>query len=77
MVTLTSIRHSLIELEAEILALEETDVDRATWGRFLDTLKTLFTQAQNYHRKGKVQEARLTLNSAFRLLERAKEKLAE
>ena len=65
----------LVELGAEIIELEEAIPDRATWDRFLDTLKKPFTEAQDYHREGNVQEARLTLNSAFMLVERAKSEL--
>ena len=67
----------LVELEAKIVELEEAIPDRATWEHFLDTLKTLFGEAQDYHRKGDVQEARLTLNSALRLVERAKRELGK
>ena len=70
MVTMNSISQPLVELGAEIVELEEAIPDRATWDRFLDTLKKPFTEAQDYHREGNVQEARLTLNSAFRLVER-------
>jgi hypothetical protein len=72
MVTLISINQCLVELEAEIVALEKATPNRATWDRFFDTARALFIQAHDYHRKGNVQEARLTLNAAFRLLERAK-----
>lgn len=67
----------LMELEAEIAELEETILDRATRDRLLDMPKRLFTEAQEYHRKGNVVEARLTLNSACRLVERAKRELQE
>ena len=75
MVTMNSNSQPLVELEAEIVELEEAIPDRATWDRFLDTLKKLFTEAQDYHREGHVQEARQTLNSAFRIVERAKREL--
>jgi len=75
MVTMNSNSQPLVELGAEIVELEEAIPDRATWDRFLDTLKKPFTEAQDYHREGNVQEARLTLNSAFRLVERAKREL--
>ena len=71
MMTMNS--QTLVELEAEIVELEEAFP--ATWDRLLDTLKKLLSQAQDYHRKGNVQEARLTLNSAFMLVERAKSEL--
>ena len=71
MVTMNS--QTLVELEAEIVELEEAFP--ATWDRLLDTLKKLLSQAQDYHRKGNLQEARLTLNSAFMLVERAKREL--
>ena len=74
MVTMNSISQPLVELGAEIVELEEAIPDRATWDRFLDTLKKPFTEAQDYHREGNVQEARLTLNSAFRLVERPPQK---
>lgn len=65
----------LAELQAEIVELEQAIRGRATWGRLLDTLKRLFSDAQDYQRKGNVQEARLTLNCAFRLVEQAKREL--
>ena len=68
---------ALMELQAEIFELEETILDRATRDRLLDMPKRLFTEAQKYLRKGNVVEARLTLNSTFRLVERAKRELQE
>jgi len=65
----------LVELEAEIVELEETIPDRTTRDRLLGMPKKLFTEAREYHRKGNVQETRLTLNSAYRLVERAKREL--
>jgi hypothetical protein len=64
-----------VELEAEIVELEETIVDRAIQHRLLDTPKKLVTEAQEYHRKGNVEETRLTLNCARRLVEQAKREL--
>ena len=75
MVMITSDRRLLVELEAEIVELEETIPDQAARDRLLDIPKKLFVEAQDHHRKGNVQEARLTLNSACRLLERAKQEL--
>ena len=68
----TSNRRPLEELEAEIVELEEQIPDRVTRDRLLTIPKRLFTEAQDYHRKGNGQEARLTINCAGRLLERAK-----
>jgi len=65
----------LVELEAEIVELEETIPDPTTRDRLLGMPKKLFTEAREYHRKGNVQETRLTLNSAYRLVERAKREL--
>ena len=75
METMNSNSQPLVELEAEIVELEEAIPARATWDRFLDTLKKLLTEAQEYHRNGNVEETRLTLNSACRLVERAKREL--
>ena len=75
MATTSSNSRPLVELEAEIVELEETILDRATRDRLLDMPKKLFTEAQEYHRKGNVEETRLTLNSACRLVERAKREL--
>ena len=75
MVTMNSSIQPLIELEAAIVELEEAIPYRAKWDRLLKTLKKLFTEAQEYHRKGNVEETRLTLNSACRLVERAKKEL--
>ena len=66
---------ALMELQAEIVELQETILDRATRDRLLDMPTRLFTAAQEYQRKGNVVEARLTLNSACRLVERAKREL--
>jgi hypothetical protein len=68
---------ALTELQAEIVGLEETILDPATRDRLLDMPKKLFTEAQEYLRKGNVVEARLTLNSTCRLVERAKRELQE
>ena len=68
---------ALMELQAEIVELEETILDRAKRDRLLDMPKRLFAEAQEYLRKGSVVEARLTLNSTFRLVERAKRELQE
>jgi hypothetical protein len=68
---------ALMELQAEIFELEETILDRATRDRLLDIPKKLFAEAQEYLRKGNVVEARLTLNSTCRLVERAKRELQE
>jgi hypothetical protein len=62
----------LVDLETEIVELEETISDRATRDRLLTIPRRLFTEAQDYNRKGEAQEARLTINCACRLLERAK-----
>ena len=62
----------LVELEAEIVELEREIPDLATRDRLLAIPKKLFTVAQDYHRKGSTQEARLTINCACRLLERVK-----
>ena len=77
METMSSNSRPLVELEAEIVELEETILDRATRDRLLDMPKKLFTEAQEYHRNGNVVEARLTLNSACRLVERAKREFQE
>ena len=68
---------TLMELQAEIFELEEAILDRATRDRLLDMPKKLFTEAQEYLRNGNVVEARLTLNSTCRLVERAKRELQE
>jgi hypothetical protein len=52
METMSSNNRPLVELEAEIVELEETILDRATRDRLLDMPKKLFTEAQEYHRKG-------------------------
>ncbi|HEY1468926.1 MAG TPA: hypothetical protein VGF61_07765 [Candidatus Acidoferrum sp.] len=72
---MTSSSRPLVELEAEIVLLEEAIPDQATRDRLLDIPKKLFLEAQDFHRKGNVQEARLTLNSACRLVEHAKRAL--
>jgi hypothetical protein len=75
METMSANSRPLVGLEAEIVELEETILDRATRDRLLDMVKKLLTEAQEYHRKGNVEETRLTLNSASRLVERAKREL--
>lgn len=62
----------LEELEVKIVELEEGMPDRATRDRLLAIPKKLFSEAQDYHRKGKELEASLIINCAYRLLERAK-----
>lgn len=62
----------LAELEAEIVELEEEIADRATRDRLLAIPKRLFTEAQDYDRKGDAREASLIINCACRLVERAK-----
>jgi regulator of sirC expression with transglutaminase-like and TPR domain len=74
--TMNSNIEPLAELWVRIVELEEEISDRARWNRLLDTLKKLFTEAQDHHRKGNMQEARLTLNSGFRLVERTKRELS-
>ncbi len=66
---------SFLELEADIVELEEKILDLETRNRLLAIPKRLFAEAQDYHRKGSAQEARLTINCACRLLERAKDAL--
>ena len=68
----TANRGPLVELEAEIVELEEEIPDRATRDRLLAIPKKLFTEAQDYIRTGNAREARLTINCACKLLERAK-----
>jgi hypothetical protein len=75
MVTMNSSIQTQIELDAAIVELEEAIPYRAKWDRLLKTLRKLFTEARDYHRKGNVLEARLTLNSAFRLVGLAKREL--
>lgn len=70
-----SSRASLLELEAEIVELEEEILDQENRDRLLSIPKRLFAEAQDYQRKGNAQEARLTVNCACRLLERAKNEL--
>jgi hypothetical protein len=72
MVMMNSNIRPLAGLEAEIVELEEAIRDLPTWDRLLDTLRKLSTEAQDYHRNGNVQDARLTLNSAFRLVEQTR-----
>jgi hypothetical protein len=72
MVTMNSSIQPLAGLEAEIVELEDAIRGLPTWDRLLDTLNKLFTEAQDYHRKGNVQDARLTWNSAFRLVKQTK-----
>jgi hypothetical protein len=62
----------LAELESEIVELEGEILERATRDRVLAIPKRLFSEAEDYHRKGNAREARLTINCACRLLERAK-----
>ncbi len=68
----TANRGPLVELEAEIVELEEEIPDRATRDGLLAIPKKLFTEAQDYIRTGNAREARLTINCACKLLERAK-----
>jgi hypothetical protein len=75
MMTMNSNIEPLVELWTRIVELEEEISAQAKWNRLLDTLKILFTEAQDHHRKGNMQEARLTLNSAFRLVDRTKREL--
>jgi len=77
MVTMNSSIQPLIELEAAIVELEKAIPDRPKWRRLLDTLRKLLTEAQKYHRRGNGLEARLTLNSAFRLVEQVKREKVE
>jgi hypothetical protein len=67
---MASISESLVELEAEIVALEGEIFDRTTRDRLLEIPKKLFTEAQDYHRRGDALEERLTIICASRLLER-------
>jgi hypothetical protein len=69
---MVSISESLVELEAEIVALEREILDRTTRDRLLELPKKLFTEAQDYHRRGDVLEERLTIICASRLLDRLK-----
>jgi hypothetical protein len=62
----------LMELEAEIVELEGEIPDGATRDRLFAIPKKLFTEAQDYIRTGNAREARLTINCACKLLERAK-----
>jgi hypothetical protein len=75
MVTMNSSIQTQIELDAAIVELEEAIPYRAKCDRLLKTLRKLFTEARDHHRKGNVLEARLTLNSAFRLVGQAKREL--
>jgi hypothetical protein len=63
---------SLMELEAEIVELEEEIPDRGKRDHLLAVPKRLLTEAHEYLRRGNAREARLTLNCACTLLERAK-----
>jgi hypothetical protein len=65
----------LVELEAEIVGLEGEIPDQATRDRLFAIPKKLFTEAQDYIRTGNAREARLTINCACKLLERAKNEL--
>ncbi len=65
----------LVELEAEIVELEGEIPDQATRDRLFAIPKKLFTEAQDYIRTGNAREARLTINCACKLLERAKNEL--
>jgi hypothetical protein len=71
----TSNGDPLVELETEIVELEEEIPDRAIRDRVLAVPKKLFTEAQNYHRKGNARETTLVINCACRLLERVKNEL--
>ena len=62
----------LVKLEAEIVELEGEVPDQATRDRLFAIPKRLFTEAQDYIRTGNAREARLTINCACKLLERAK-----
>jgi hypothetical protein len=62
----------LVELEAEIVELEGEIPDQATRDRVFAIPKRLFIEAQDYIRTGNAREARLTINCACKLLERAK-----
>ncbi len=62
----------LMELEAEIVELEGEIPDRATRDCLFALSKKLFTEARDYIRTGNAREARLTINCACKLLERAK-----
>jgi hypothetical protein len=68
-------RSPLEELEAEIVELEGEISDRAARDRVLAIPKKLFTEAQDYQRKGKELETSLIINCAYRLLERTKSEL--
>jgi hypothetical protein len=56
----------------EIVELEGEIPDQATRDRLFAIPKKLFTEAQDYIRTGNAREARLTINCACKLLERAK-----
>jgi hypothetical protein len=62
----------LMELEAEIVELERAIPDGEARDRLFAIPKKLFTEAQDYIRTGNVREARLTINCACKLLDRAK-----
>jgi hypothetical protein len=72
MTTMTINSRPLVELQAKIVELEEAIPDKATRDRVLDVPKKLLGEAQDHHRKGNLEEARLTLNTAHRLVEKAK-----
>ena len=63
---------SLRELEAEIVELEEEIPDQAMRDDLLAIPKKLSTEARHYLGRGNAREARLTINCACALLERAK-----
>lgn len=64
-----------MELQAEIVEMEEEIPDRARRDDLLAIPKRLLTEAQDYRRSGNEREARLTINCAYTLLERAKRQL--
>jgi hypothetical protein len=68
----TSNSGQLVELEAEIVELEGEIPDQATRDRLFAIPKKLFTEAKGHIRTGNAREARLTINCACKLLERAK-----
>jgi hypothetical protein len=68
----TSNSGQFVDLEAEIVELEGEIPDQATRDRLFAIPKRLFTEAQDHIRTGNAQEARLTINCACKLLERAK-----
>jgi hypothetical protein len=66
-------KRPFMELEAEIVELEEEILDQATRDHLLAIPKRLLIKAQDYRRTGNEREARLTINCACILLERAKQ----